>query len=478
VPLDNDVLARHEVRLFPSVRISSRGEAELRATASLLAISKAVSEFGRAFVKMADGPGGKLECYTEVPVPDPDPDLPDLRPDGLLIVKRGKTEWRAFVEVKVGDNPLDQKQFDAYHRLAKAEAVNVVVTVSNQAALPNGLPPLAVDKRRLRSVSVVHISWERLLSEARLLSHRKGVTDLDQRWMLEEWIQYLADPASQIIEPPRLGEHWATVLKAAREGSLQAVSKKLADVVAHWDSFQRKAALRLRAKLGVDVQPAISRADRTDPSARLRRLHKEALESRCLTATFKIPDAAGPVSVMVFLGGRTVWYSVAVEAPTQGRAKTRLTWFSRQLRGMQLPGNAMVSVKWDQRGLRTFGEANKVVEDATVLLRTPEGGQVASSALPRVFEVESTSDLVRGRGRSNAPVLEGVAGGLEAFYRGIVENLKTYIPPAPRLRGETDEIAVPADMAKSTQVDDTLPGAERTTVLDETVNPPIQEGIP
>ena len=45
--LDKDVLARHEVRLFPSVRISSGREAELRATASLLAIAKAVSEFGR-----------------------------------------------------------------------------------------------------------------------------------------------------------------------------------------------------------------------------------------------------------------------------------------------------------------------------------------------------------------------------------------------------------------------------------------------
>lgn len=88
--LDKDILARHEVRLFPSVRISSGREAELRATASLLAIAKAVSEFGRAVVKMAGGPGGRLECYTEVPISDSDPDVPDLRPDGLLIVKRGE----------------------------------------------------------------------------------------------------------------------------------------------------------------------------------------------------------------------------------------------------------------------------------------------------------------------------------------------------------------------------------------------------
>ncbi len=441
--LDKDVLARHEVRLFPSVRISSGREAELRATASLLAIAKAVSEFGRAVVKMAGGPGGKLDCYTEVPITDSDPDAPDLRPDGLLVVRRGKTEWRAFVEVKVGDNPLEQAQFDAYHRLAKTEAVDAIITVSNQAALPNGLPPLVVDKRRLRTVSATHISWERLLSEARLLGRKNAVSDVDQQWMLEEWIHYLADPASRIIEPPQLGEHWAAVLKAAREGSLPAVSKKLANVVAHWDSFQRKAALQLRAKLGVDVQPAVSRADKADPDARLKRLHKDALEDRCLNATFKIPDAAGDVSVVVLLAGHAVRYSVAVEAPTHGRVKTRLSWLSRQLRGMSLASDVTVSVKWDQRGVRTFGDASKVIDDVAVLLRTPEGHQVAPSALPRTFELESASTLVRGRGRSSAPVLEGVAAGLEEFYKGVVENLKPYAPPPPRLPDDKDQLAIP-----------------------------------
>ena len=44
-----ETLGRHEVRLFPSVSISSGREAELRATASLLAIAKAVSEFGHEY---------------------------------------------------------------------------------------------------------------------------------------------------------------------------------------------------------------------------------------------------------------------------------------------------------------------------------------------------------------------------------------------------------------------------------------------
>jgi hypothetical protein len=49
--------------------------------------------------------------------------------------------------------------------------------------------------------------WDRLLSEARMLSQKSEIADSDQCWMLSEWIKYVADPTSQIIEPPQLGEH-------------------------------------------------------------------------------------------------------------------------------------------------------------------------------------------------------------------------------------------------------------------------------
>jgi hypothetical protein len=65
-------------------------------------------------------------------------------------------------------------------------------------------------------VPVTHFSWERLLSEAQVLSRRKAVSDPDQKWMLEEWIRYADDPASKIIAPPDLGPSWTSVLAGRR----------------------------------------------------------------------------------------------------------------------------------------------------------------------------------------------------------------------------------------------------------------------
>src|SRR5512134_1490162 len=74
---------RHLVRLFPTIRINTPAEAETRATAALLATLRAVSEFGRVVVKLAGGPAGKPDCYTEVPYEDRSQVPPaTLRPDG------------------------------------------------------------------------------------------------------------------------------------------------------------------------------------------------------------------------------------------------------------------------------------------------------------------------------------------------------------------------------------------------------------
>ena len=90
-------LQEHEARLFPVVRISSDREAELRATSAFLAMVRAVSEFGRAIVKLAGGPAGNLTCYTEVSFENQRADAKtkadDLRPDGIIHVVRGSKEW-------------------------------------------------------------------------------------------------------------------------------------------------------------------------------------------------------------------------------------------------------------------------------------------------------------------------------------------------------------------------------------------------
>jgi hypothetical protein len=449
--IDTEALEARKVRLFPSHHISSVREAELRAAASLLAMIKAVSEFGRAVVSLTGGPKGKAECYTEVTFRADDTGAVADRPDGLIQVTRGQTDWRALVEVKVGDAALEQDQFDRYHRLAGDEGINGLLTISNQAALPNGLPPdIRVDGRRLRRVPVVHVSWQRLLSEAHMLSRKKDVADPDQQWMLEEWIQYVADPESRIIEPPQLGKHWNAVLSAARQGNLAGSAPQLRDVVVHWDAFLRKLGLRLKAKLGVEVEPRISRAARTDPEVRIRQLHARATDQGELSGEFRIPGAAGDLALTVLLASRTVRCGLTLDAPSEGRAKTRVNWLLRQLRDDETPRDLVLQVHWDARGMTTQAKLREALDDPSVLMRDATAAPIPGERMPRSFLLEQTVALAKGRGRSTAPVLEGIARGVEGFYRNVVEGLQRYVPRAPRL-AQTEERPIPEQVKKLTE---------------------------
>jgi len=447
MPLDEKALSGKEVRLFPSHHIKSNREAELRATASFLAVARAVSEFGRSVVSMAGGYRGKLRCYAEVPFKvQVNTKSREERPDGIMRITRGKTEWAALVEVKVGDNLLDQDQFDRYHILARDQGINALITISNQSALANGLPPrLTVDKRRLRSVPVFHLSWERLLSEAQLLSRRKEIADPDQQWMLEEWIRYIADDQSRIIEPPQMGEHWKEILQAAREHNLENFRTQMQDVVQRWDAFLKKVALRLRAKLGVDVQLLIPRAERKNPAIRIKNLQTLAIKNGELPGILRIPDAAGDLSVVVFLASKSVQYSIELAAPTDGRTKTRIMWLLRQLMSQDVPDDLVVQVNWDKRKVRSQARIYELKENIDGLMCDSSGKEFPVDALPRSFSLEWTIALPKGKGRSSAPVLDGIAEGVQNFYKRVVVELRPYVPRAPQLAEEEQKHEVKPD---------------------------------
>ena len=87
-------LTGREARLFPSFRIRSEREAEVRATASLMAVVMAVQEFGSRMIKLAGGPAGRLTTYTEIPfILGEKSSQTNFRPDGMIRSKRGSRIW-------------------------------------------------------------------------------------------------------------------------------------------------------------------------------------------------------------------------------------------------------------------------------------------------------------------------------------------------------------------------------------------------
>lgn len=248
----------HIARLIPTSGINGAEEQERRATSALLAVLSSVREFGRSLTQPLGAPAGVVETYIEVPF-----NLDDRRlfPDGLIRVTRGSKQWTALVEVKTGKNSLETEQIENYLEIARDNAFDAVITISNEIPAIQGQHPVKLDRRKLRKVSVHHWSWSKVLAEAVLQKEHRGVADADQAWILGELIRYLEHPKSGALEFDDMGNDWVAVREAVASGTLRANDKAVPSVVLRYDALLRYASLQLGRRLGEEVTPALTRRE-------------------------------------------------------------------------------------------------------------------------------------------------------------------------------------------------------------------------
>ena len=283
-------------RLIPVSGINGHQEAEERASSALLAVMTIVRPFSASLLAHAGvtrAASARVEAFTE-----PVFELGDrtVRPDGLIEVHVGKrAAFRSLVEVKTGLAKLDADQINAYLDVARSEGMDAVITISNEIAPSPGVHPTSGLRVRSNSkVSVLHLSWTLIVSEAVKEHAHRGVDDPEQAWILGELIRYLSHPKSGVLSFADMGDNWSTVRDAAISGMLNRSDPAAVEVCQRWDQLLRVVALRLGTETGADVLEVIPKTQRDNPKLR----NKEFLKSLCGEGTL----TGGPAGA--FSGGR------------------------------------------------------------------------------------------------------------------------------------------------------------------------------
>jgi hypothetical protein len=413
----------HEARLIPTSGINGAEEQERRATSALLAVLGAVKEFGRVFVGQFGAPAGTLSCYIEVPFM-----LGDKRvyPDGLIRVQRGTKTWTALVEVKTGPNQLQTEQLENYLDVARDEGYDALITISNEIPAIAGQHPTKVDKRKLKKVTLHHVSWSQVLAEAVLQKEFRGVADPDQAWILGELIRYLEHQKSGALEFDDMGESWVAVRDSVAAGTLRPSDKGIAEVVARFDALLRFTSLQLGRQLGREVVPVLSRKEVADPAARAQALTATLCATGTLSGTIRIPDTAGNLVVTADLRASQVTCHVDVEAPRDGRPTTRVNWLVRQLKNA--PDTTRVEAfAAHARGASSAELLKTVRENPASLVADP-------SKELRTFRVAYTAGMGTKRGRGRGAFIDTVLGTVNTFYGEVLETLRPWAAAPPKLR--------------------------------------------
>jgi hypothetical protein len=412
-------------RLIPVAGIRGQQEQEIRAASSLLAVMSAVDEFGKGLLKDVGAPGGRIATFTEVPLADVNGKT--LRPDGAITVNRGKTSWRCLVEVKTGNVPLGSEQISTYLDLAREHGFQAVLTISNQISPGPNDVPVAVDRRKLRSVDLRHLSWSRILTEAVMQHQHRGVSDPDQAWILGELIAYLEHERSGALGFEDMGQNWVRVRNSARNGTVRASDEGVRDVVDRWEQLVEYLCLGLSQDLGVPVTSAHSRAKNGQSwtESLLRGLESDGR----LSGSFKVPRAVGPIEVEADLRAQLTRVSVKVTAPKEGRSLTRINWLLRQLK--KAPSDLRVEVHFARTKESTALLLREALENPKALLSPSDPKRD-----PRSFTLSLSRPLGTRRGRGERSFVLETRRQVVGFYGDLVEKLSDWRPKAPRLPPE------------------------------------------
>ncbi|WP_157487726.1 hypothetical protein [Leifsonia sp. Root112D2] len=413
-------------RLIPTSGINGADEQERRATSALLAVMSSVKEFGRALTAPLGAPAGKIETFIEVPFK-----LGEAKvfPDGLIRLTRGKSTWTALVEVKTGNNLLAVQQLENYLDVAREHGYQALITISNEIPPTEGQHPTAVDKRKLKRVSLHHWSWTKVLAEAVIQKEHRGVADPDQAWILGELIRYLEHPRSGALAFDDMGQNWVHVRDAVEANTLRAHDKAAAEVASRFDALVRYSCLKLGQRLGTEVVPFLTRAEQNDPLRRQSTLVTSLVDNGIMTAAIRVPNTVGPIELVADIRAGRVTCHIDVDAPREGRSTTRVNWLLRQLK------DAPDSLRLEAFAIRARSGATDLLgavrSDPAVLIDDP-------TKELKSFRVANSGPMGTKRGVGRGSFIDSVLECVQNTYELVGQNIKAWAPTPPRLRSSTE----------------------------------------
>ncbi len=428
-----NVISRGEpARLFPVLSETSK---EGRATAVFLSCLANVFEYGSGLLSSVGqrvGTRAKIECFTEVGFETSKGDS-KLRPDGLIVLTVGSRKWTALVEAKVGVNNLTTEQIEGYLALAQTHKIDAVITISNEFSAAPQLHPLAIKQRASSKVSLYHWSWMYLLTEADLLLTNQEILDTDQRYILSELVRFLTHPSAGVKGFDAMPKSWGEMCGAVRAGApIDTNSADAREVIGAWHQEVRDLSLILSRQVGVEVTNRLPRALVGDATARMKSDLADLSNTKCLTACLQVPAAAAPIDVCVNIAQRTITSSAKIKAPEDKKStKARLNWVLRQLQ--KTPENDLhIRLFWPGRGPHTQHTLSALRNDLSIADQGREKVQVREIEICLVRELG-------GRFAQSKNFIKDLETAVPDFYENVMQYLKAWQPPAPRMREGRNE---------------------------------------
>jgi hypothetical protein len=362
------------------------------------------------------GNWASIEAYTEVVFQNQPEEK--CRPDGLIIFDTVRRQWKALVEAKVGHGRISSEQLGRYYRLARANGIDAIITISNELTSRPQHIPYEVPDEVTGNIELYHWSWPHLVMVADRLLRDEQDFDDEQHFILQEVRRYFDDETTdssfQQMAPgwPHLNQ------RIFGGGAVSGSEDDVLSAIKSWHQHQASICFWLGHEFQRRVSVQLSRSHRESQSMRLLEDAEEFVTTHQLRASFHSSALARPVDVTADALRRNVMCRCTIGAPQDRmRYKSRMGWLLEQLPESNL-GDTMVHIAWDN-GQRTSVSLKR--------LRNDENEGRIEGALPIAFELSRSFDLAHKFGGQRLFV-EGVDSAVWTFCDSIARHLRAWQP--------------------------------------------------
>lgn len=434
-----DFMKQGEVaRLFPVLSTTSK---EGRTTSIVLACMSKIHEFGAHLLMSVGQKVGvrtTLETYTEVVFQKLGANG-SARPDGLIILKTGRKEWRALVEAKVGNTDLTVDQIEHYRKLAQDNDIDCVITISNQFATTPQNHPLSDVQKSRSNVAVFHWSWMHILTIADLLLSDNGVEDVTQRHLLNELRRFLSHDSAGVRGFDRMPAEWSALNKLVSSGGMVSAKSPLVQpVLEAWHQETRDLSLILSRLTGAQVIEKLPRKYLSDPTLRMKEELQVLKERQCLVSVLHVPDAVAPIDILADISRRSIDVGMTLRAPEDRKStKARVNWLLRQIKTERV-GDLFVRLMWPGKSDPTQHALSDLRSDPTI---AEEGKEHLS---PHGFHI-FLSRRVGARFTQQINFISELEDIVPRFYGEFGSILQAWQKKAPQLKPDRishDDVSV------------------------------------
>lgn len=417
-----------ESRLIPALKTGD----ELALTSIFLSSLRLVREFRqKIFFDIKLPNNGKAYFFTEWSFEGIElAKKKASRIDGvIIIVVSGKIKDAAFIEAKKDKNELEVEQIERYQRIAKSIKVTKLITISNQFVESPSDFPLKL-KSQISVVKKFHFSWTYLQTIAQLLlfENSENIEDEDQIEIMKEVLHYLTHPKSGTSGYHQMKDGWKKV-----SDSIKGLSKPnqddVQDAILSWHEEEKDMSLLLSRNLGVFVK-----TKKTKDSFKLLD------ERKILTTKLEVKNTVSDINIIADFIRESVSMDVTFIPDLTNGSIAKITDIKKDIQKcVKFDSDLMNSLMKDiWVELKIKNSRNKIRKNLLHLEEFSEEEGIKQKEITEV-KILLIKDLKKNfsKPKKFVTIIEQM---LLDYYQGIVQHLKSWTPPAPRVKSEKKEV--------------------------------------